>query len=95
MSNPWITVGKKNKTIRKVGQLPNPAGQPKKAPGPTGEPEKRPKPARGPSKRSPKKASLLGIPAELRIKIWEDCLTPEETINVGLHYIIIDYGWND
>ncbi|KAL8882960.1 MAG: hypothetical protein Q9192_007492, partial [Flavoplaca navasiana] len=59
--------------------LPSPDVRPKKAPGLTGEPNRLPKPARGP----PKKASLLGLPAELRIKIWKNCLTPEGTVNLS------------
>ncbi|KAL8882301.1 MAG: hypothetical protein Q9198_000681 [Flavoplaca austrocitrina] len=82
MSNPWITVRKTRKPVRKTEQLPSLTG-PAKIPGTTLPPKKLSKVSHGVPKGPPKKASLLGIPAELRLKIWEDCLPSEEIVNLS------------
>ena len=85
MSSSWVTVGKNNKPLRKIEKPPVAIREPKKPS----------KVSHGVPKGPPKKASLLGIPAELRLKIWEDCLPSEEIVNVGLHHVITVCGWND
>ncbi|CAO1602465.1 hypothetical protein XANCAGTX0491_006075 [Xanthoria calcicola] len=93
MSNQWITVGKNNKPLRNGKRTKQSVG------GRQGHGEHLQPPPQGhgehlqpPVKLSkvpslppgpPKPASLLGIPPELRIQIWELCLPSDHEINLS------------
>lgn len=92
MSNQWITVGKNNKPLRGKWTTQPVGGRQGHGehlrPPPQGHGEHLQPPVKLPKVPSlppgpPKPASLLGIPPELRIQIWELCLPSDHEINVS------------
>ncbi|KAI4256707.1 MAG: hypothetical protein L6R42_006060 [Xanthoria sp. 1 TBL-2021] len=79
MSDEWITVGKNNKPLRGSKGNQQPINGPKGNKKHLHQPGKLPKLPSGP----PIQGSLLGIPPELRIKIWEYGLPSGGTINLS------------